>query len=54
MVSFMSQPFYPWGKYPQYPLGGRLGGPQSQFGCGGKEKSPSMLLPGIKPWSSSQ
>jgi hypothetical protein len=26
----------------------RLGGPKSQSGCGGEEKKPSLLLPGIE------
>ena len=30
VVSFMPSPLYPLGKIPQYPLNGRLGGPQSQ------------------------
>jgi len=30
----------PQGKSPLYPLDRRLGGPQSQTGCGGKEKTP--------------
>jgi len=31
----------PQGKGPWYPLDRRLGGPWSQFGCGGKEKEIS-------------
>jgi hypothetical protein len=31
----------PTGKSPQYPLDRRLGGSQSQSGCGGEEKIPS-------------
>jgi len=36
------------GKSPCYPLGRRLGGPQSWSECGGEEKN-SQPLPGIKP-----
>jgi hypothetical protein len=41
------QPLYPQGKSPWYPLDRRLGGPQSQSGCGGEEKN-SQPLPGLK------
>jgi len=36
----MPRLFYPWGKAspPPYPSERRLGGPQSQLGCSGKEK----------------
>jgi hypothetical protein len=37
----------PQGKSPWYPLGRRLGGPQSQSGRGDEEKS-SQLLPGLE------
>jgi len=33
-------------KEPEYPIDRRLGGPQSQSGCGGKEKLPSLPLLG--------
>jgi hypothetical protein len=39
VVSFTPQPLYP-----QYPLDGRLGGPQIQSGCCGEEKN-LLLLP---------
>jgi hypothetical protein len=38
----------PPGKEPQYPLDRRLGGPQSHFGHGGKEKNSQPPL-GIEP-----
>jgi len=34
----MSQPLYPCGKRPQYPLDRRLFGPQSGSGSGSEEK----------------
>jgi hypothetical protein len=37
-----------WLESPWYPLDRRLGGPQSQSGCGGKEKNSLPLL-GLKP-----
>jgi hypothetical protein len=40
MVSISLQPFYPWGRNPQCPLGGRLCSPESQSGCHGEEKNP--------------
>jgi hypothetical protein len=50
VVSFMSQLIYPKGKSPRYPLNRRLGGPQNQSGCGGKEiEIPSLSLPRIEP-----
>jgi hypothetical protein len=48
VVSFTPQLLYPQGKCPRYPLDRRLGGPQSQSGCGGKEKI-SQPLPGLEP-----
>jgi hypothetical protein len=38
VVSFKPRPLYPQGKKPRYPLGGRLGGPQSRSGRSGEEK----------------
>jgi hypothetical protein len=38
---------YPHRKSPWYPLDRRLGGPQSQPGCGGEEKNSQPLL-GLK------
>jgi hypothetical protein len=43
----MPWPLYPWGKCHPYPLDRRLGGPQSQSECCGKEKN-SPHLPRIK------
>jgi hypothetical protein len=43
----MPQKIYPWGKIPQYPQTGRLGGPQSWFEHFGEEKI-IVLLPGIE------
>jgi hypothetical protein len=42
VVSFMPLLLYPQGKSPWYPLDRRLGGPQSQSGCGseGEYSSP--------------
>jgi len=40
VVSFTPWPLYPWGKCPRYPLYLTLGGPQTRFECGGKEKHP--------------
>jgi hypothetical protein len=48
VVSFMPQPLYFQGKSPWYPLGRRLGGPQSRSGRGGEEKN-SQPLPGLEP-----
>jgi len=39
VVSVTPRPPYPQGKRPLYPLDRRLGGPQSQSGCGGEEKN---------------
>jgi hypothetical protein len=50
VVSFMHRSLYLEGKSSLYPLNRRLGGPQSQSGCGGEEKNSSPL-PGIKPRS---
>jgi len=39
-------------KTPQHPLHRRLGGPQSRYQHGGKEKEkPKLPLLGIEPWS---
>jgi hypothetical protein len=38
--SFMHQLLYPWERSPWNLLVWRLDGPQSQSGCGGKEKNP--------------
>jgi len=48
----MHQTLYPWRKSPQHPLDRRLGEPQIQYGCGGRQQKFLPLL-GIKPWSSS-
>jgi hypothetical protein len=46
--------FIPRGKNPRYPLDRMLGGSQSPSGRnGGREKIPSLPLPGIEPRSSS-
>jgi hypothetical protein len=47
MVSFMPLPLYPQGNFPRYPLDGRLGGPQIQYGRCGEEKNLAFL--GIEP-----
>jgi hypothetical protein len=48
VVSFMPQQLHLWGNNPQYLLGRRLGGPQSQFGhCG--EGGNILHLLGIEP-----
>jgi hypothetical protein len=52
VVSFTPLLLYPWGKNPQYPMDRRLGRPQGQSGCCGKEKYLALLR--IKHWSSSQ
>jgi hypothetical protein len=52
VVSFTPRRLYPRGENRRYPLVRRLGGPQSQFGRGGKEKN-FQPLPGIEPRSSS-
>jgi len=44
VVSFKPQSFYPHGNSPWYPLGRRLGGPQSQSGYGGEEKIKLNML----------
>jgi len=36
VVSFAPWPIFPWGKYTQYALNRRLGGPLSQSGSSGK------------------
>jgi len=41
---------YPWDKSPWKQVDGRLGRPQSQSGCGDKERKS---LPGTESWSSS-
>jgi hypothetical protein len=38
LVIFTPWVLYPRGKSPRYPLDRRLGGPQSQSGCSGREK----------------
>jgi len=40
----MLQPFYLQGNNSQYPSNRRLGGPQSQSGCFGKEGNALSLL----------
>jgi hypothetical protein len=40
VVSFTTRPLYSRRNFPQYPLHGWLGGPQSQSGRGGKVKNP--------------
>jgi hypothetical protein len=52
LFSFMVQTPYPQKMNPQYPLDRRLGGPQRQCECWGKEKN-FLLLPGIEPQLSS-
>jgi hypothetical protein len=47
VVSRTPRPLYPQ-KSPWYPLGRRLGGPQSRAGRGDKGKN-SQLLPGLEP-----
>jgi hypothetical protein len=39
VLSFTSQPLYPQGKSPRYPLHRKLGGPQGRSGRGGEEKN---------------
>jgi hypothetical protein len=39
VVSFMPRPLYPQGKSPWFPLGRRLGGPQSRSGCCSEERN---------------
>jgi hypothetical protein len=54
VVSFMPLPLYMRGKSSRYPLDRRLGGPQSQSGRRGEEKT--LDPPGTRtttPWSSS-
>jgi hypothetical protein len=53
VASFMPCLLYPCCKSPWYPLDRRLGGPQSQSGCSGKEKTPTLPLLGIEPQSRS-
>jgi hypothetical protein len=48
VVSFTTRPLYFQGKSPWYPLGRRLGGPESRSGRGGEEKH-SQPLPGLEP-----
>jgi hypothetical protein len=43
VVSFTPRPLYPQGKSPWYPLGRRLGGPQSRSGRDGKVKNSQPL-----------
>jgi hypothetical protein len=47
VVSFTHRPLYPQGKIPWYPLGRKLGGPQSRSEHGGEEKN-SKPLPGFE------
>jgi hypothetical protein len=47
-----SRPLYPQGKSHWYPLGRRLGGPQSRSGRGGEEKNSQPPPPEIEPRSS--
>jgi hypothetical protein len=56
VVNFTPRPLYPRCTSPLYPLNRRLGGLQSQSGCGGEEKN-FLHLEGIKlqssgPWPS--
>jgi len=45
---------YPQGERPQHQMDRKVGGPQSQSECSGKEKKiPSLPLPGMKPQLSS-
>jgi hypothetical protein len=44
VVSFTPRPLYPQGKSSWYPLGRRLGGPQSRSGRGGEEVILYLLL----------
>jgi hypothetical protein len=48
VVSFTPLQLYLWGDSRQYPLYGRLVGPQSQSGCHAEEKNLLPLL-GIEP-----
>jgi hypothetical protein len=48
VVSFTPCLLYPQGKSPWYPLGRRLGGPQSRSGHGGEEKN-FQPLSGFEP-----
>jgi hypothetical protein len=53
VVSFATQPLYPQGKNPWYPLDKRLGELQRRSGRGGEEKNsqplPGLELPIIQP-----
>jgi hypothetical protein len=51
VVSFTLPICFTPGEKPRYPLGGRLGGPLSLFGCGCREKN-FLPLPGIQRLSS--
>jgi hypothetical protein len=50
---------YPKGKSPRYPLGRRLGGPQSRSGCDGEEKNsqpmsrlePPIIQPAVQGYA---
>jgi len=54
VVSFMSQPLYPWGKSHWYPLDRRMAGPQSWSEHSGEERNiPLLPLQGIEHWLSS-
>jgi hypothetical protein len=48
VVSFTTQPLYPQGNGPWYPMDRRLGGFQNQSGHGGEEKN-FQPLPGLEP-----
>jgi hypothetical protein len=50
MVSLTLRPLYLQEKSPWYPLGRRLGGPQSRSGRGGEEKN-SQPPPGNETWN---
>jgi hypothetical protein len=49
VVSFTPQLLYPQGKSPWYPLGRRLGGPQSCSGCSGEEKNSQSPCQELNP-----
>lgn len=48
VISAMPSPLYPLGKIPQYPLNGRLGGPQSQTRPGRGENV--LMVLSLIPW----
>jgi hypothetical protein len=49
VVSFMPWPLYPQGKSPSYPLGRRLGGPQSCSGHSSEEKNSQPTISKLLP-----